>query len=89
MEKITPAEAYKEFSEVCKCISEKMEEKKQRGGVRAGAGRPLNVSGEKKTPYRVSFRPDVIRTLREMGNFSKFVEEAVLEKLERENIQLK
>jgi len=67
-----------------------MEEKKKRGGKRDGAGRPAGRSdGTKKVSQGWKFSQDILRTLKEMDNATLFIETAILEKLERENIPLK
>ena len=59
-----------------------------RGGARKGAGRKINVSGEKKVRHTISMRPDIIRTLQTLDNYSLLVEVAILKELKRRKIKL-
>jgi len=61
--------------------------RKNNGGARPGAGRkPMH--DEPKTQQGFKLRSDVIRTLKSIPNYNRFVEQAIIEKLERENIAL-
>ena len=65
-----------------------MEEKKQRGGKREGAGRKKNAEGEGKSMYfrfRCSQKVYDIIHLHEEDGMSEFVEKAILEKFRRDN----
>ena len=56
-----------------------MEEKKQRGGARPGAGRKKG-----KTMLPISFRiENILQKLKDVGNKNRFVNIAIREKLER------
>ena len=57
-----------------------MEEKKQRGGARPGAGRKKG-----KTMLPISFRieENILQKLKDVGNKNRFVNIAIQEKLEQ------
>jgi len=63
-------------------------QKKGRGGARPGSGRKINISGERKIAYGVTFRPDILRIIKSKKNYSHYVEIALLEKFERDGITL-
>lgn len=62
--------------------------KKARGGARKGAGRKINVSGEKKKMQTIAMRPDIIRTLKTLDNYSAFVENAILKEFKKQGIKI-
>jgi len=63
--------------------------KKGRGGARPGAGRKINVSGEKKTIMKnYNFQPRIVRFLNSVQNETFFIENAIFEKCERDGIVL-
>ena len=84
-------EEIKEIEQIAQMDLPKPKEKKPRkkgsGGYRAGAGKkPIN--SERKTQQNFNLRSDVIRTLKTIKNYNQFAETAILEKLQRENIEL-
>jgi len=66
----------------------KKERKKGSGGKREGAGKKINVSGEKKKNHGIALRPDILKTLKKIKNYTSYIENAVLKKFEEDGIEL-